>query len=432
MGREFRTGIAARIAAAATAAAAMLAPPAAADDGAKIRELERRLERSLQLIEQLGARVRELERGQGTAPAAAAPAPRQDERLEALERSVSQLSAGGGRAFEGGVPLHGFADVGYEHSRRAAPDGRKSGFVVGNLDFYLTPSFGDRVKSLVELVFELEPDGGLATDLERIQLGYTFSDALTAWVGRFHTPYGYWNTAFHHGTQLQVAASRPRFIEFEDKGGIMATHSVGLWLTGHAGAGRGRVFYDAYIANGSRVEGGTVEFNAFRDDNASKAYGGRVGYRFGGALDGLVLGLHALHDRIDVDSPAGRRGVDVAMAGGFAVVERDDWEVIGEYYGLRNRDRESGARRASWAAFLQLGRTFADAWTPYVRWEQAHLDAADAYFAGLESGRSYRRGVAGLRYDLGPRAALKLEAARTREDGDGTRTEARAQFAVRF
>ena len=431
-------GIAARIAAA--AALALLALPAAADDGERIRDLERRLEKSMQLVEQLGARVLELERRQragAPAPAAApraAATPRQDERIEALERSVTQLSTGGGaRGFDFGVPLHGFADVGYEHSKRAAHDGRKSGFVVGNLDFYLTPGFGDRVKSLVELVFEVESDGGLLTDLERIQLGYTFSDALTAWVGRFHTPYGYWNTGFHHGVQLQTAASRPRFIEFEDKGGIMATHSVGLWLTGQAGFGRGRAFYDAYVANGSRVAGGIVEFNGFRDDNASKAYGARVGYRFGGALDGLTLGLHAMHDRIEAEGPAGRHSVDLAMGGGFVVLERGDWEAIGEYYGLRNRDREAGgARRSSWAAFLQLGRTFAESWTPYLRWEKAQLDADDLYFASLEFGRTYRRGVLGLRYDLNSRAALKLEAARMREGGEGSRSEARAQFAVRF
>jgi hypothetical protein len=432
-GRFARTVLAAAI------AAAFASGAAAQTDAERIRELERRLEKSVQLIEQLGARVNELERTRTpSAPAAGAPAAattaQHEERIEALERNVSQAAEANATARDFGLPLHGFADVSYDHSTRASQD-RRSGFALGNLDFYLTPSFGDRVKTLAELVFEVDSGGGLATDLERLQLGYTVSDALTAWVGRFHTPYGYWNTGYHHGAQLQTSATRPRFIDFEDRGGILPAHSVGLWFTGRVPAGGGRIEYDALLANGSTVRDGVLDFNAFHDDNGHKSVGGRAGYRFGGAAEGLTLGVHGLHDEIPLHGAGDATGrVRFVMAGAYGVYESGDWESIGEYYRFRNADLAANAgTHTSWAAFWQIAHTWNERWTPYFRWEKAALDKSDPYFASLESARSYTRYLLGLRFNLNPKAALKIEAGRTRDSEPAeSYTEARAQFAIRF
>jgi hypothetical protein len=408
----------------------------AQSDGERVKELERKLERSMQMIEQLTRRVNELEKGPAPAPAAAPPAVRaQEARIEALERNIGQMAMGHGAEHgEAGVPVHGFADVGYEYSKKPIADGRRAGFVLGNLDFFFTPNFG-RVKMLAELNFEVTGEGGLATDLERMQLGYTFSDSFTAWMGRFHTPYGYWNTAFHHGAQIQ-AVTRPRFIDFEDKGGILPSHTVGLWANGRFTAGPGKFIYDVYIGNGDRIVDGVLDFNAFRDDNSNKAVGGNLGYRFGGALDGLLVGVHAMRADTDVyhDDALQNRN-RLAFTGAYLYADLHNWEAIGEYYRFRNKDLSGGTgTHASWAGFFQVGRTFFDLWTPYYRWEKANLDPADNYFAAQESGRSYARNVLGVRYALNPNTALKLEANRTKEylGEDKWYTELRAQFAVRF
>jgi hypothetical protein len=289
---------------------------------------------------------------------------------------------------------------------------------------------------LAELNFEVGYEGGLATDLERLQLGYTFSDSLTAWLGRFHTPYGYWNNAFHHGAQFQTAVTRPRFIDFEDRGGFLPAHSVGLWASGRVPMGTGKVVYDAYFVNGSRIEGGVLDFNAHRDDNSNKGVGGNIGYRFGGALDGLLAGFHGLAEDVtsyDAGSPVARTRMN--MMGGYYYLEMAEWESIAEYYRFRNRDLIGGSgTHSSWSAFLQVGRTFHDLWTPYYRWEKAALDLSDPYFATQESGRNYTRHVLGLRYNLNANTALKFEANRTREflGEEKSYTEMRAQFAVRF
>ena len=416
----------------------------AQDEAQRVQQLERKLEESLRLIDQLNRRLEALEKGKpattaapASASAAAAPAPATQARIEALEKTVTQMASTPSTASEAlrGIPLHGFADVGYEHTGQPRTDTRKSGFVLGNLDLFLTPEFG-RVRTLAELVFEVDESGGLATDLERLQLGYTFSDALTGWVGRFHTPYGYWNAAFHHGAQIQTAVTRPRFIDFEDKGGILPAHAVGIWLTGHTRALGGNWQYDAWLANGNRIQDGVLDFNARRDDNSNKFAGVNVGYRLGGALDGAVVGVHAMQQDVSVyvegDAVSRTR---MAATGAWLYVDTAGWEAIGEYYRFRNKDlMNGGGTHSSWAGFLQVGYTFADLWTPYYRWEKAALDASDAYFAAQESGRPYSRNSLGLRFALNPNTAVKLEGNRTREilGEEKSYSEWRAQLAVRF
>lgn len=414
---------------------------AAGADDERIADLEKKLEKSLALIEQLSARLSQLEGGKSAPPlppAAAQTLAAQGERLEQLEKSLVQVSDNAAKRNEIGLPLRGFADVGY--ARADDPAGRKSGFALGTLDLYLTPAFGERGKSIIELALEYDGDGSLAVDLERLQFGYTFSDALTLWGGRFHTPLGYWNTAFHHGAQIQTSVLRPRLIEFEDMGGILPAHAVGLLASGGLRAGPGRLHYDAYLANGNRIRDGVLDFNAVQDDNRNKLLGGNLRYAFGGTLEGLTLGVHGLTQQVDrpadpVNSLA-FTSTRVNAHGVFAAFERGNWELIGEYYGFRNEDL-SGASgtHSSWAGFAQAGYTLGAAWTPYLRLEKAVLDQGDNYFLGQTQGRSYQRQALGLHYKLNPLAALKLEFNQTRDDPSPSRPQTndlRLQLAVRF
>lgn len=413
---------------------------AAQTDAERIAELEKKLEKSLGLIEQLSTRLSQLEGGKANATPQTVVAEKvaaQAERIDQLEKSVVQVSETSAKRNAVGLPLHGFIDVGYARESKN-PNNRKNGFVLGNLDLYLTPEFGDRVKSIAELIFEMESDGSLVTDLERLQIGYTFSDTVTLWAGRFHTPYGYWNTAFHHGAQIQTAVMRPRFVAFEDQGGILPSHTVGLLASGAVRVGDGKVQYDGYVGNGNSIRDRVLDFNALMDDNANKMVGGNVRYQFGGALEGLTLGLHGLTEQVDTYDPNNVRlnSVKLNMFGAFGVLEKDNWEIIGEYYRFRNEDLSGGTgKHSSWAGFAQVGRTIAEGWTPYVRSEKTVLATGDNYFAGLDSGVSYKRHSLGLRYDLNALAALKMELSRTTEEqpvAEQKSNEARLQFAVRF
>ncbi|MHB8473694.1 MAG: DUF948 domain-containing protein [Gammaproteobacteria bacterium] len=393
----------------------------------------------------LVARVNQLEAEKGSQRAVTKPtaedAKAQSEKIASLERNVSQLSESMSKPHtEDGLPLHGFVDVGMGYSNKLPnyAGGRPNGFTIGSFDMYLTPRLGDHVKSLIEANIERSDAGDVNIDLERLQVGYVFGDSITAWLGRFHTPYGAWNTAYHHGAQIQTSIMRPRFIAFEDQGGILPAHTVGLWATGNTPAGAGKMTYDVFLGNGSRIKDDTLDMNNAKDDNRNTAVGFNAGYKFGATLSGLKIGVHGLSEEVDAyntstDTRVSRTQLN--MYGGYTTYDENDWDVIGEYYSFHNKDLRGGTgTHSSWAGFLQVGRLMLDRWTPYVRYEKAVLDQSDNYFATQFSGRSYARGALGVRYDIEAKSALKFETDHTQQkDNSGPNyNEFRVQYSVRF
>ncbi|MGH8264462.1 MAG: hypothetical protein ACRET4_13355, partial [Steroidobacteraceae bacterium] len=299
----------------------------------RVTELERRLDASNKLIEQLSARVHDLE-ARLPPPAAATPAsepstpePAQGDtpkRLAAVEREVGELAAAGALSRgSSGLPVHGFADV--DAGTRGAVDPEHKGFMVGSLDFYLTPELGEHTRALFELNFEVDEGGEIATDLERAQIGYQISNGVALWLGRFHTPYGYYNTAFHHGQQISMALRRPSFLQFEDAGGIMPAHTVGLWLTGSRRLAGGRWTYDAFVGNAQNIEGGTLNMAQAGLTDTEVTVGGNLGYLPGGSLDGLKVGLSYYTSTAMDDAPLANR-TRVNNYGVYAVYDTDQWE----------------------------------------------------------------------------------------------------------
>jgi hypothetical protein len=356
-------------------------------------------------------------------------------RVKQLEEQLSALSSQSDT--DHGLELHGFGDVGFT----ATGPGHDSGAHIGALDFYLTPKLTDRIKFLFELNFECCDEGHIGVDLERSQIGYTASDYLTIWAGRFHTPFGYWNTAFHHGAQLQTTILRPKFLDFEDAGGIIPAHTVGLWATGSAKTSGGRLGYDVYVGNAPTIQmsdpavAGSGELDpglAGAGDRAATV-GGRLYFAFRGGADGLLVGVHAFTSKV-ADNAVVRNRTRVEMFGPWLAYLEDNWEVLAEQYSFRNTDLSgSTGSHSSHAWYAQAGRQIGQ-WVPYARYEVASLDQNDAYFAQQESGGSYKRVLAGLRYDINPKTALKLEAHRTKltDRATGDYTEVLGQFAVRF
>jgi opacity protein-like surface antigen len=329
------------------------------------------------------------------------------------------------------TPLRGFADIGGVAGNER---GQRKGFTVGSLDLFLTPELGGNFKGLIETVFEVDSEGKLAVDLERLQVGYAFGDYLTTWLGRFHTPYGYWNTAFHHGTQIQTAVRRPSFIDFEDKGGILPAHTVGLWGTGGMSFESGRVGYDLFVGNAPTIEDGVLNMNMAGLSNFRPSVGVNLSYGFRNYLEGLKLGLHWL--RADVQNTTLSNKTNLTTTGGYLTYLNDPWEFIAELYRFDNKDISGKTgTHGSWATFAQLGREFGR-WTPYGRFEWSSLNRSDPYFRDMESGQSYTRQAFGVRYNVTPKVALKLEYRHTvnKDSLGGHRANngAESQIAIRF
>lgn len=348
------------------------------------------------------------------------------------------------RADVEGLAIHGFADTYYTSTTQHAAPAGNSGFRLGNLDLYIAPSFTDHIRAIMEDVVEFddwhspgESNGQAAIDIERLQVGYVVSNDLTIWMGRFHTPYGYWNTAYHHGAQLQPTVLRPQFLAFEDHGGILPAHMDGLWVTGHHVEGPGRITYDVYFGNGQRILDGQLDMQNEGNADSHTAYGGRAGYEFrGGPLDSLWIGFHGVDEEVDnfVNGIRTDR-TDVKVLGGFFHWTPDNWEVMGEYYGFNNRPHdETGPSHSSKAWYAEANYTFFGRLTPLIRTERDSLSQHDGYFQYLQGGQSYTRIVIGARYDLTPQTALKLDANHTNATVDGGQSyrELHFQVAVRF
>ncbi len=427
----------------ALAAAGMAQAAPAPSATQRVDLLEQRLAQSQKLIEQLAAEVHALEAQlaqqsaarPAPAPAAAPPAADQAERLASVEQELQQITASANNAGreDHGLPLHGFIDVGVGNHNPLTPDDK--GVAVGSVDFYLAPQLGEHTRGLVELNFEVGEDGGVGVDLERTQLGYQFGNAGTLWLGRFHTPYGYWNTAFHHGQQISTTLRRPRFLAFEDQGGILPAHSTGIWFTGSERMAGGRLGYDFYVTNAQEIVDGVLDMRQAGNADGQVTVGGRLSYQ-PGSLDSLQLGVSALSGRIeDTTNPANDTRLNVL--GLHATWDSDAWEALAELYLFRNEALLGGGTHSSNAGYGQLGYR-AGRYTPYARYERTALDQADGYFIGQASGRSYHREALGVRYDIDLKSALKLELADTHfTDGtllrpDESYGDVLLQYAVRF
>src|SRR5205823_6307665 len=154
---------------------------------------------------------------------------------------------------------------------------------------------------------------------------------------RFHTPLGYWNTAFHHGQQLQTSVLRPQMIDFEDNGGVIPAHTVGVWGTGTARSANGRFAYDVFLGNSPSISGtdptsaaGTLNPNNLGKTEPGYSSGFNLGYLFGGNADLLKVGVHGYRAVVRDDSLA-LIVTRVNILGGYAALDSPACEIIAEY-----------------------------------------------------------------------------------------------------
>ena len=469
------------------ALASALSCCAHADDGsanqaAQIKALESMLEKALKQnqvlqgelkqMNELKARVSDLEHkasapsatanaqplapattatGSPAAPATAggtAVATEVTQRLEQVEHDVADLTASNAsRSTDTGLPVHGFMDVDYYHysKQEDQPWRTRNGFKLGTFDLYLTPQIGEHIKGLLEFVADWDQFGDMTVDTERFELGYGFDSGDTVWVGRFHTPFGYWNNAYHHGAEIQPTVLRPRFLAFEDSMGVMPSHSNGVEYTGKSSLDSGRLNYDLFISNGNRlvatapgqVPGDQLDWGSSGSDGGKPGYGFNV-YYSPRAIDGLTVGIDGLDSFVTENSSLGTdsQSVSLRFAGLWAYYETDRWEFLTELYQFDNHDNSpGGSNHSSWAGYTQASYLFAPQWTAIVRLERAALNSHDPYFNLQTMGSSYKQVVLGARYELDPRAAIKMEIDDCQDvniDHDRGIYALRLQYAIRF
>jgi hypothetical protein len=186
--------------------------------------------------------------------------------------------------------IRGFTDVTVGGSNRP---GANSAFGLGQFDLYVTSKVADRVSFLGETVFEFDDAGGeFIVDVERVIVSYEASHLLRLAGGKHHTPLGYWNNAYHHGTLLQPTIQRPLLMRFEDEGGILPIHTTGLLVAGrdisplHLG-------YDVMVGNGI---GGSPTSDANQAKSVTVALSSEL-------TSALQVGVNLYTDRVATGTP---------------------------------------------------------------------------------------------------------------------------------
>ncbi|MEZ4466574.1 MAG: hypothetical protein R3F60_09925 [bacterium] len=326
-----------------------------------------------------------------------------------------------------------FGDVG---ARASSAEGDHPAFSIGTVDFFATTELSSRARVLTESVLEIL-DEGAVFDLERLYAEFYFAPEFSIRLGRDHMPLGYYGQRFHHAQLFQLAAERPLVLGFEDEGGLLPAHVVGLTLMGTLSTGESlEIAYDLAVANGRGFNADDILNHG--DRNLGKAVLGRITVR-PLAVDGLEIGVSGSFDRIAAGADEG--GVSSALGeaifNAFFAWRNSDIDLIAEYFMVNHAYDDSFAATAGeqvsstrlHAAFLQVGVPLGD-WTPYARFEEIQRDEADLYFNASGSLVEAREVTAGVRRSFGSRLVTKLQVARGLLDDGETQVAFQAAFGL--
>jgi hypothetical protein len=358
----------------------------------------------------------------------------QVERLVARDR-VERGSRGGDDPF--GAPrlpelfIGGFSDVSYAVERERPGSGghdTTNAFELGDLDLFLSSRLSERISFLSEILIEFGGQGANVIDVERLLLKYEHEDWLRASAGRGHTPIGYWNTHFHHGTWLQTTVERPLLFEFEDEGGILPLHYLGLEGSGSVETGLGLFDYAVDVANGRGTSSEAIQLE--EDLNDAKMLSLAVSLQ-PSRVEGLRVGANVLHDRIppDFDDPGRQGEMDELIAGGYLVYLNDPVELLVEAQRIRHRDRGLSRSFDSNGGYAQLAYRIGKV-KPYYRLDWLAVDEDDPFYLGDPLAGNTTQHTLGLRYDWARFVALKLELRRQlSEEADRDVVAGQASFA---
>lgn len=294
--------------------------------------------------------------------------------------------------------LFGFADFNYVSTNRP---GAAEGFREGQLAGHLAAELTSRL-SLFSEVTATPTATTFTVEVERAILRYDFTDQFKLSAGRYHTPLGYWNTAFHHGQWLQTTVGRPELIRFG--GSFLPVHFVGVLAEGTLGAG-GAVELRYALGTGNGRHANISRAGDAGDVNDRRAWTASVRSRLRGR-HALEVGAAVYLDRVN---PAGGPSIDERIVTAHVAWDGERPEVVAEYANARHA-AVGGVRDVSQAGYLQVAYRFlgrARVLKPYARIERVEVPSGDPLLGPL--GLDYRAVLAGMRYDFAPIAALKVE-----------------------
>jgi hypothetical protein len=306
--------------------------------------------------------------------------------------------------------IRGFGDISLHGDTQK---GDTTSFSLGQLDLFVTSDVSDKFRFLSEIVFEGGPDNiygatsgqtnSFSVDVERYLLQYSHNDYFNLSAGRGHTAIGYYNTAYHHSTWLQTTTGRPFLFEFEDRGGILPIHTVGVTASGAIPSGGLGLHYVAEVGNGRASRTPLVEEPVQNeiDDQNHKAFNLAVFAR-PESITGLQTGFSIYRDLL---APVNTPRIGETILAAHAVLIRPKYEWLNE--ALLDRHAVNGTTSVfnTPGFYTQVSKQFGD-YRPYLRYQYVNVANNEPIFSdvALQHGPSL-----GLRFDASESVALKLQ-----------------------
>ena len=253
--------------------------------------------------------------------------------------------------------------------------------------------------------------------MERLQIGWLPTASSTLWLGRFHNPLGYWNTEFHHGNYLTTTISRPGIVAFEEHGGgVLPMHLSGLLLEA---ATDPSFSYSVALGLGPKLEMmGLAPVEILQPTKKQGRVSATAKMVYKPQEDKMnEFGIFAAYTRIpteeifmDMGMGPMLTGVTQTLAGVEANHAFDKLRLMSELYVVNNRLEAANQTNSHvfTSAYLQADYSVTAKWILFGRVERtAH--AKDDPYLDLRPEFLQSRTLAGGRYALTPKQALKLE-----------------------
>ncbi len=337
----------------------------------------------------------------------------------------------------GGPELHirGFFDFDFDKGPVAqqleypVPVTANSSFRAGEFDLFITSQLSEKLSFLTEAVFSTNETNVWGIDMERFQLTYRPSRYFQISGGRFHTDFGYYNTAFHHGTWFSTATGRPFMYFFEDGGGPLPVHEVGITTTGAIpGLDKLNLHWTAEIGDGSSEWGSPLYGDGvenFVSDRNRKDVNFAI-YAKPEVVPGLQVGGSFLNGEL---LPYGTTlKVNQNISSFYVVYINEKWEILNEAVLMQHHIDGGGPTYNSPMGYTQAAYRFGKT-RPYFRFQEVNIPNNDpsTSFKGRYEGPSV-----GIRMDFFEYACLKFQYNRVYLRNAAAQNGFEAQMAFTF
>ena len=266
------------------------------------------------------------------------------------------------------LQIRGFGDVDFSATDKK---GSVSGFNLGQFVLHLASPLSEKVSYFGEVSFTAQPTG-YDLSVERTIVRYDYNDYFKLSFGKYHTPIGYWNAAFHHGAWLQTTIARPEMIKFG--GSFIPTHFVGIEAEGNIPSGGLGLGYNVGLGNGrSSILSKSGDSG---DSNDNRSWVANV-YSRPARFYGLQVGASVYRDKL-TPQPGQNFGEWITAAD--VVWTKEKPEFLAEYANVHHRDELTTNTWDSQAFYVQLAYRLPwqqSKWKPYYRYEYIHKPESD-------------------------------------------------------